>query len=925
MNILSVLYDLLFHGLCVRLGGGGGGGSPKIPEKTTQTVINIPPFVQPYVEQMLGKTQALTSGAQFEPFDPNARFAPTDPLQNQAYSNVAGMQVAPELAQAGQYATGAGNQAGQISQYANPLMNLSVGMGMGAAGMGGQYNQAITNPGTVGQFMSPYMQNVIDVQKDEALRDYYKQLPQMQAAATKAGAYGGSRQAVMQAEGQRNLNQNLTDIQARGQQQAYEDAIRNMQFGSTLGMQGYQTGIQGIGQGVNAANLGLEGANTMLQSASTLGQLGQTGFNQQASIAEMLNAMGTQRQQQEQQKHDFDYQQFVDELNFPYQQLAFMSDMTHGLPMSQSTVYQSSAAPNNNAQLIGAGLQAYGLANRAKGGRITAPKLKQYAAGGQVQVDADAFSAMPADDVAAAVRMLTDEQLAQYAQVVQDAVTLSIIQTEMQRRGRTREPVAQAPASTVSQDTAALATRPAAGLGAVPQRGLRMQAQTEQQVPPPAMMAQGGIVALAGGGKPEAPDPLWQWLRQNAPDQAPVNNLMQRTWDRIKDMNDVRYGSPDDYKARQAEEAAAAAARAGNIAAQGVEQEHRAQFIPNEFAPRPEDVVLPAGPSYGAEDYPPAQAFAVPPPPTATPVGQSAPARPAKAADPVVQLSHVGAVLVSPASAQEGQDNPAGVQSYEDYVRAIDQRASQSLEDQMALDAMRSGLDERTARMKAREHRDNMDALIAAGAAMMQGRTVGEGLALASSAGVAALREATKNRDALQEDIDRAISEQQRYEISLRKDDRKMAEESYSNWRRAADSAEDRAAQLKVAQMRVGADMTMARERNATTLKAAGMRSAGGDPSDERQRMVAANNMVTSSVAYDLLKKLNDPQNRVLIESDPKYKAQYDAAVREVNNTARAAYSALGLPVPDMYLTPEVTGSRPGAGGGGAGPYKVIR
>jgi hypothetical protein len=79
---------------------------------------------------------------------------------------------------------------------------------------------------SVGQYMSPYMQNVVDVQKQQAQLDFDRQQAGRDAAAVQAGAFGGSRQAVGDYLAQEGLARQMGDIQASGQQQAFEQAAR---------------------------------------------------------------------------------------------------------------------------------------------------------------------------------------------------------------------------------------------------------------------------------------------------------------------------------------------------------------------------------------------------------------------------------------------------------------------------------------------------------------------------------------------------------------------------------------------------------------------------------------------------------------------------------------------------------------------------
>jgi hypothetical protein len=188
---------------------------------------------------------------------------------------------------------------------------------------------AFNQPDVAGSYMSPYQQNVTDFQKQQAIQDYSRQLPGMGAAAANAGAFGGSRQAIANSEGQRNLTNQLAGIQATGSQNAFQNAQQAQQFGSNLGLQGLQ----------------LAG-----QNASTLGNLGQNAYAQNMGINAAQQQAGAQQQAQTQQGLSQNYQDFLNQQNYPYKQLGFMSDILRGTPASAgaSTMYQ--APPSNMAQ-----------------------------------------------------------------------------------------------------------------------------------------------------------------------------------------------------------------------------------------------------------------------------------------------------------------------------------------------------------------------------------------------------------------------------------------------------------------------------------------------------------------------------------------------------------------------------------------------
>ena len=294
-----------------------GGSSPPAPTSTSQTTI--PEYAKPYAEKALGKAEALTESP-YQAYG-GQRMATATPEQQAVRQNVAAMQ------QPGQFAAGTG---------------LAAAGGLGALGAGQQYMQMATDPMAQQAFMSPYMQNVVDLQKQEAIRSaQIGQLGQNLASA-RTGTYGGARQELAKTERERNLQQNLANIQASGTQKAYEDAIRGMQFGTQAGIQGAQAAT-GAG--------------------ATLGQLGigqqQTGLD----LAKAQEAFGGLGRAESQAKLDLAYQAFLQQQRYPYAQLGFMSDILRGSGNLAGTggraVYE--APPSTTQNLMQLGLGGLGL------------------------------------------------------------------------------------------------------------------------------------------------------------------------------------------------------------------------------------------------------------------------------------------------------------------------------------------------------------------------------------------------------------------------------------------------------------------------------------------------------------------------------------------------------------------------------------
>jgi hypothetical protein len=361
-NHLDMLPEKAFQPIGKRMtleGGGKGGGSAPAPAPSSQTVTNttIPDYAKPYVETMLGKTEALTNINQ-NPYKTygGQRIAGFSPLQQQAFSNVENMQTAPQL--------------GQATNFAGMSGLGSLGTAGQMAGAGNQYNQMATNPNATQAFMNPYLSASLQPQLTEIGRQYDITGQQEKSQATGQGAFGGNRQALMQAENARNKNTAMNTAIGQGYNNAFNQAQQAQQFGANLGLQGLQGALSGYGQAGAAAG--------------TLGQLGQTQFGQQQGINTAQQQVGAVQQAQAQQNLDQSYQDFLKQQNYPYQQLAFMSDMVRGLPLSQSASTQYTAPPSMVSQLGGLGMAGLGIYGAAGGFKKEGGIISAYKDGGKV-------------------------------------------------------------------------------------------------------------------------------------------------------------------------------------------------------------------------------------------------------------------------------------------------------------------------------------------------------------------------------------------------------------------------------------------------------------------------------------------------------------------------------------------------------------
>lgn len=338
----------------------GGGGSTN--SNTTVTNQSIPKEFFPYFHRVLTRGEAL-SNEDYIPYS-GQRLATTAPDTNQSYGMIRGIAAngMPMTSGASEYTADLADEAGR-------------------AGAGGPYQFSqfdYSGPGTftgqaVGQYMSPYMQQVVDSQKRSALEDYQMANEARNAQAIQAGAFGGSRFAVQKALAERDLLSRTNQIQSEGLQKSYEDAQRMFEQDRAARMaveQARAAELSRVQSGQSAenqsyANLTLERAKaqaSLAEQASILEQRARAGDIQ---AAQLLEAVGKAQQAQQQSGLDLSYQDFLRQLNYPMDRLTQYATLLHGSPLANATqTTQTTQTPYNPIQqALGMGISALGLYN----------------------------------------------------------------------------------------------------------------------------------------------------------------------------------------------------------------------------------------------------------------------------------------------------------------------------------------------------------------------------------------------------------------------------------------------------------------------------------------------------------------------------------------------------------------------------------
>jgi hypothetical protein len=294
-------------------------GGPVLP--TTQE-SNLSSWAGPGVADYINRGTALSK----QPYQAytGPLTAGVSPLQQQAFNAASNLQTPASM---GQAATTAGNVASEMG-------------GMGYNPVGSDFNAAAAQ-----KYMNPYLQASLDPQIAEARRQ--SQISQMgnAAQATKAGAFGGSRGALMDTETQRNLGTNLANITGQGYNTAYNNAQQQFNTDQT----------RRIGENQFGTNFGLQALQGQLGAAQAQGQLGsmqsQTGL---ANLAAQTSAGATQRGI-EQEGISALHDQFNLEQADPLKKVQYAQSLYQGLPTSTVTASTSTTPLQTFGQAAGQG------------------------------------------------------------------------------------------------------------------------------------------------------------------------------------------------------------------------------------------------------------------------------------------------------------------------------------------------------------------------------------------------------------------------------------------------------------------------------------------------------------------------------------------------------------------------------------------
>ena len=186
--------------------------------------------------------------------------------------------------------------AGQSELQTDAFQGIG-GLNIPTANMGAFTPQTFTAQNAA-NYMNPYLMASLQPQIAEARRQ--SELDRLQNASrmTQAGSFGGSRQAILDSENQRNLQSNLAGITGAGYSNAYDNAMNQFNI--------EQDRARGVQDDTNKYGLG---------------------------AIQKLYDMGTAQRGIESEGISADQAQFKEERDYPYKQVQYMQSLLQGLPI----------------------------------------------------------------------------------------------------------------------------------------------------------------------------------------------------------------------------------------------------------------------------------------------------------------------------------------------------------------------------------------------------------------------------------------------------------------------------------------------------------------------------------------------------------------------------------------------------------------
>lgn len=336
---------------------GGGGGQTQTTNSNSTSNVNYAPWYTGYAQNLLERGQDLANQP-FQPYDISKMFAPFQPAQEQAFKQIQNNQTAyyPYINSAGQMLDSVSsiNPVGAGMPFINQAAQGPTGMQAGAPYL--SLGTQTWNPQVQANYTNPFMAGSVDFANRLATQNFLERtIPGVNAQFVKSGGgLGGKNYADYMGRTVRDfsnnmLGQNQTAMAGnywQGANQFNQDMNRYLNAGTNLG--GLANSTMGtLGQlGQTAAGIANTGIGSGINLSTAYSGLGGALSNLSNANTNQLLQMGNLQQQQAQNPLTAAYQQYLQQQQYPYNQLSWLANLSSGLRIPSTQTTQSSSTQN---------------------------------------------------------------------------------------------------------------------------------------------------------------------------------------------------------------------------------------------------------------------------------------------------------------------------------------------------------------------------------------------------------------------------------------------------------------------------------------------------------------------------------------------------------------------------------------------------
>lgn len=323
---------------------GGGSSAPTKPVSQTVTQTNLPAYLEPSMKKLISRAEALTEpDAAYERYE-GTRLAPFREEQELSFGLIGDAVSAPTAASdsaANYYAGILGAQGDQPQGFRADTV---------------AYDTGAYDPSSYSEYMNPYLESVIDVNRRAGEREFTGQQKTNEAGRIARGTRGGSRAAIERAVNRDMYERRMSDqenaLRMAGVTSAQKMSVDQFNKEQAAKIAAAQAGAK---ERELESTYGLKAAQAAIASDPLL-------FKGAVERAQALSGVGEAKRRVDQSAADLAYTDFISERDKPRADLNYLAAILRGVPSTAVSDVMTYKAPESlGGQLAGAGISAAGL------------------------------------------------------------------------------------------------------------------------------------------------------------------------------------------------------------------------------------------------------------------------------------------------------------------------------------------------------------------------------------------------------------------------------------------------------------------------------------------------------------------------------------------------------------------------------------